>query len=265
MTDTAKPFLTVSGLTVRYGSKTAVNQVSFQAHFGELTAIIGNNGCGKTTLIKAILNLLPHSGCCTLNEQPLEKLSLRSRAKKISYLPQKSGIITSMTVQEVCLLGFNPRLHLFEAPNTSMKKQVQNALETVGLMEHAEQDFLTLSEGQKQLCLLARTLIEDAPLLLLDEPDSSLDFSNRHLLMRQIQAMVTKQRCALMCIHSPELALRYCDRILLIKNGELAASLSPSIATLSELNEKLSLIYDNIQVTECTDCNGKRHRVVVSL
>lgn len=265
MSDVFRPLLTVSGLSVRYGSKTSVKDVSFQAHPGELTAIIGNNGCGKTSLIRAILNLVPHTGSCTLFSCQIEKMSIRTRAKQISYIPQKSGISTSMTVREVCLLGCHPKLRLLEAPNASMKAHAEEALKIIGLHDMADRDFLTLSEGQKQLCLLARTLVEDAPLLLLDEPDSSLDFSNRHMLMRQIKSMVSRQKSALMCIHSPELALRYCDRILLMKEGELVASLEVSAATITELNEKLSLIYDNIQVIECTDRDGTLHRVVVSL
>ncbi|MDD5900193.1 MAG: ABC transporter ATP-binding protein [Lachnospiraceae bacterium] len=264
MTDSIKPLLTVSNLSVRYGRKTAVKNVSFQAGSGEFTAIIGANGSGKTSLIKAILNLVPHTGSCFLSSCPIEAMPVRTRAKQISYLPQKSGIGTSMTVQEVCLLGFHPALRLLESPNAVMKARAERALTSVGLQDMSDRDFLTLSEGQKQLCLLARTLVEDTLLLLLDEPDSSLDFTNRHMLMRQIRSMLSEQKSILMCIHSPELALRYCDRILLMKDGELVASLETSAATLAELNEKLSLIYDSIQVVECADRGGAVHRIIVS-
>lgn len=266
MQDLRNPILTVSNLSVCYGSNKAVSHACFEAYAGQLTAIMGNNGCGKTSLIKAVLNLIPHDGCCTYRDSgQLEKMSVKKRAALISYIPQRSGIRISMTVREVCLLGFNPHLDLLASPDASMAARADAAISAVGLKEFADRDFLTLSEGQKQLCLLARTLVEDAPILLLDEPDSSLDFSNRHMLMKHIRTVVNNSKCAIMCIHSPELSLRYCDRILLMKEGKLLTSLDVRTASLPEINEKLSKIYDNIYVTECTDNRGNVHKTVLSL
>lgn len=146
-----------------------------------------------------------------------------------------------------------------------MLRRVDKAIDMVGLKGLYESDFLALSEGQKQLCILARTIIETSPLLLLDEPDSALDFSNRHLLMQHIRNIVSDGRCALMCIHSPELALEYCDNILLMKSGTILSTINTHTDSLDIINEKMSLIYDNINVIECTDINHKTHRVVVAL
>ena len=196
-----------------------------------------------------------------LGELQLESMSVRKRAGMISYIPQRTGISVSMTVREVCLLGFNSQLHMLESYNPDMKYRADKAIDS-GLYDA---DFLTLSEGQKQLCILARTLIEDSSLLLLDEPDSALDFSNRHMLMKHIRNIISDNKCALMCIHSPELALEYCDRILLMKDGIIVSDIDVHTASLSEINEKMSLIYDNINVTECTDAKGNVHRIVLAL
>ena len=282
--------LSVSNLSVRYGDKEAVKGINFDTYAGELTAIIGNNGCGKTSLIKAIMNLIPHEGRCQLKNasfpgsfsipEPssfqghssipesilwLENLSIKKRAALIGYIPQKSGIQISIPVRDVVRMGFNPHLPILGRPNASMRARADAAMKTVGLQGREDDDFLTLSEGQKQLCLLARTLVQDAPLLLLDEPDSALDFSNRHLLMKHIKASVSDKKSAVICIHNPELALRYCDRILLMKDGELLSTLDVRTASLAEINQKLSMIYDSIYVTECDDSNGAIHRVVLSL
>ena len=265
MSDLFNPELYVSDVSVYYGSKCAVQNVSFNIQPGQLTAIIGNNGCGKTSLIRAVMNFVKHSGKCMLDELQLESMSVRKRAGMISYIPQRTGISVSMTVREVCLLGFNPQLHMLESYNSDMKYRADKAIDSVGLAGLYDTDFLTLSEGQKQLCILARTLIEDSALLLLDEPDSALDFSNRHLLMQRIRSIVTDGRCVLMCIHSPELALEYCDNIFLMKAGTILTSINTHTDSLDTINEKLSLIYDNINVIECTDIHHKTHRVVVAL
>lgn len=154
---------------------------------------------------------------------------------------------------------------MLESYNFNMRHRADKAIDSVGLAGLYDTDFLTLSEGQKQLCILARTLIEASALLLLDEPDSALDFSNRHMLMKHIRNIISDNKCALMCIHSPELALEYCDRILLMKDGKIVSDIDVHVASLSEINEKMSLIYDNINVTECTDTKGNVHRIVLAL
>ena len=85
------------------------------------------------------------------------------------------------------------------------------------------------------------------------------------MLMKHIQNIISDNKCALMCIHSPELALEYCDRILLMKDGKIVSDIDVHAASLSEINEKMSLIYDNINVTECTDAKGNVHRIVLAL
>ena len=238
MSDLFNNTFSADGISVYYGSTCAVDNVSFDLMPGQLNAVIGNNGCGKTSLIKAIMGLIKHNGKCQLNEHLLENLSVKKKAQLISYIPQRNNLTISMTVRDVCMVGLK------------------------GLYES---DFLALSEGQKQLCILARTIIEASPLLLLDEPDSALDFSNRHLLMQHIRSIVSDGRCALMCIHSPELALEYCDNILLMKSGTILSTINTHTDSLDIINEKMSLIYDNINVIECTDINHKTHRVVVAL
>lgn len=170
-----------------------------------------------------------------------------------------------MTVREVCLLGFNPRLRIFESYSSNMRQQVDKAIDSVGLAGLYNTDFLTLSEGQKQLCILARTLIEDTPLLILDEPDSALDFANRHMLMKHVTRISKNNKCVIMCIHSPELALEYSDVIFLMKNGKIISDIDVHTADITEINEKMSFLYSNINVVECADANGRLHKTVLSL
>ena len=175
--------LQVSSLSAGYGRSQILKDVSFCAKQGEISGLLGPNGCGKTTLLRALCRQLPFTGSCLLNGRPLEQMTARQLAKQISYIPQRSGIAISIPVIDVVLMGFNPVLSLLAQPSRAQKEKALKALRAVGLESYAGQDYQTLSEGQKQLCILARTIVEDASLLLLDEPESSLDFPHRHRSM----------------------------------------------------------------------------------
>ena len=170
-------FFTVSGLTAGYGGAPVVNGVSFEVEAGSLLGILGANGSGKTTLLKAVCGILPHEGSCVLETENLEKAVLeelppRQLARLCGYIPQRSGISIDISVLEAVLMGFNPRLKLLEYPSREMKEQAREALQAVGLGGREEENYQHLSEGQKQLCILARTLAAGGRLLLLDEPES---------------------------------------------------------------------------------------------
>ena len=206
---------TVENLAVRLGDKNILQNVHFTIDTpGQLVGILGANGSGKTTLLRAVAGLLPHTGCCLMDGVPLESLSTRCLAQTVSYTPQQSGISVSMSAREVVLMGCNPRLGVLQSPTAAMCAAAEEALRTVGLADKAEQDYLTLSGGERQLCILARTFVEDAPLLLLDEPDSALDFTNRHHMLRLIRDSIhSQQRCGLITLHDPNFAMAYCDRL----------------------------------------------------
>ena len=229
MSDLFNPELYVSDVSVYYGSKCAVQNVSFNIHPGQLTAIIGNNGCGKTSLIRAVMNLVKHSGKCMLGEVQLENMSVRKRAGMISYIPQRTGISISMTVREVCLLGFNPQLHMLESYNSNMRHRADKAIDSVGLAGLYDTDFLTLSEGQKQLCILARTLIEDSALLLLDEPAAGMNPSETAELMENIRKIRDTFQIAVMLIeHDMNLVMGICETIAVLNYGKIIAKGTPA-------------------------------------
>ena len=166
-------FFSVHDLTVGYGKIPVVEKLSFSLDKGCLLGILGANGSGKTTLLKAVCGILPHAGSCVLEGEILEKLNSRQIAKCCSYIPQRSGISIDITVLDVVLMGFNPWLGLLEHPTAAMKEQGCKILAMVGLEGKEQNNYMTLSEGQKQLCILARTLCCDSRLLLLDEPESA--------------------------------------------------------------------------------------------
>lgn len=269
-------FFRVSNLTAGYGGKKILENVSFEMNQGQLVGILGANGSGKTTLLKTICNILPHSGVCkivppepTIKKFPeetisLEKLSAKKMAEICSYIPQRSGISIDISALDVVLMGFNPRLGLFEHPNRSMRETALRILQDVGLSGREDMNYLHLSEGQKQLCILARTLAADARLLLLDEPESALDFRYRYRMLEILKKWLTKgERGAIVALHDPSLALNFCDELLLFSEGKIYDKLDPSSDSLEEMEQKLALIYGPVSLQKCRDKSGRTQLVML--
>lgn len=255
--------LEVNNITAGYGGEDILKDVSFTAEKGSLTCILGANGCGKTTLLKSICGLLPHGGACTLDGQRLEGLRQRQVAGLISYVGQKSGISIDISLLDVVLMGFNPRLGLLEGPDSAMVRAAQEALDRVGLGDRSRENYMTLSEGQKQLCILARTLVSGGKLLLLDEPESALDIRHRYQMADILKTWVGRDRCALLTLHDPTLALECCDELVLLQEGRRLATLHPKTDSLRLMEAALSQIYGSVSLCRCPDKAGKTHLVML--
>lgn len=250
-------FCHISHLSAGYGSKSVLEDISFSVEKGSLLGILGANGSGKTTLLKSICGILPHRGSCEVEGQRLEALSARKRAALCSYIPQRSGISIDISVLDVVLMGFNPRLGLLEYPSPAMRQRALEALALAGLAGKEGENYLHLSEGQKQLCILARTLVSDARLLLLDEPESALDLQFRYRMLRTLSSWVNKQdSCAILSLHDPTLALRYCHRLLLLSHGKLLGSVSPASTPLPEMERLLGELYGRVSLQRCRLAGG---------
>ena len=241
----------VDDIHVSYGDVEIVHGVSFDLQEGELCALLGLNGSGKTTMMRGICGLLSAQGRSYVNDIPLDSMSERTRARYLSFIPQISSPIQGKTVLEVLLMGANPHLGLLESPGKKHYDAAHRALEKLHLEEFAEKDFAKLSQGQKQLIILARTLVQDAPVMLMDEPDSALDFLNRHMVLSKVHEVVKEEKKAgLITLHDPNFAMAYCDRLILLKKGNLMAEVDMRTASAEEVKEKLSIIYGDIELLQ---------------
>ena len=256
-------YLTAKGISAGYGKKNVIENISFQLEEGCLMGIIGANGSGKTTLLKALCGILPHQGTCTLDQTVLETLSARQIARLVSYIPQRSGVSIDISVLDVVLMGFNPKLGLLEHPTKNMKEAAIRALAQVGLSGREDMNYLHLSEGQKQLCILARTLVSDSKLLL-DEPESALDFRFRYQMLDLLHRWVASgNRSAVVTLHDPALALNFCDKLLLLADSGVLGMVEPKSDSLDKMEQMLSQVYGNISLQRCQNRRGEDQIVML--
>ena len=251
-------FFYVQNLSAGYSKTHIVQDISFSLELGSVIGILGANGSGKTTLIKALCGILPHEGTCLLEGTKLESLSARQIAKQVSYIPQRSGIAIDISALDVVLMGFNPQLKLLEHPTKAMVETAREALSQVGMAEKEHTNYLHLSEGQKQLCILARTIVSGSRLLLLDEPESALDFQYRYRMLEMIRSWTDRAKGgAIITLHDPVLALNYCDKLMLLKNGKLLDILSPKEDPLEKMEQVLNQVYGPVSLQLCKTRSGK--------
>ncbi len=205
-----------NGLTVRYGAHVAVRGLTLAAHHGEVLAVIGANGSGKSSLLRALAGLVPHSGSVA-----------RRPAARIGYMPQETAARAALTVFEVVLLGRLRSLALKVA--TPDLDAAARALDEVGIPELASRRITTLSGGQRQLAFLAQVLAADPTILLLDEPSSALDIAHQFQVLTLLREATRRRGLTTIAVlHDLNAAARFADRLALLHQGGLLAEGSPA-------------------------------------
>lgn len=211
-----------------YNKVSILQDISFQCKGGEIIGLAGPNGSGKTTLLKCISGLHhPSAGTIRLDGQNLADLPMKQAARKIGYVPQDTGTTFAITVMNAVLLGRTPYIR-FGASEKDVEI-AEKAITQMGLEGLAFRMMNELSGGERQRALVARALAQQPELLVLDEPTSSLDL--RHQLETlEIVGKVAREQglLVLLSIHDLNLAGRFTDRLLMLKQGKLFADGSPS-------------------------------------
>lgn len=212
--------------------------VSLALERGRSLFLLGANGSGKTTLLECLGGLrAPQGGQVLLDGRPLAELPLRERAKKIAYVPQFAEAAFAFTVEDLVLFGRAPHLGALGRPRPEDREKARHALALVGLEDLAQRPVTTLSGGEKRLALVARALAQEAPYLLLDEPDAHLDPANQHRVLSMICGLVRGGWGVLATTHSPNSALLYGGEVLLLRAGSALAYGAPKEVLRPELLE----------------------------
>jgi iron complex transport system ATP-binding protein len=231
--------MTLAGrnLTIGYHDREVGRGLNVTLAQGEVLALLGPNGGGKTTLLKTLLGILaPHDGEVAIGDRTLNTIPLRERAKLIAYVPQVHTPTFAFTVESVVLMGRSVHGNLFSRPSAHDRTVAARALEQFGIPHLAARPYTMISGGERQLVLLARALAQEPQFVVLDEPTASLDFGNQGKVMREIRALAASGHGVLFTTHDPNHALRAADRAYLLRNGErIAEGAVRSVLTRAQL------------------------------
>jgi len=220
--------LEIVSLSLAYGIRTVLENVTFSVAPGEIVALLGPNGAGKTTLFRALLGAHPlASGRILLDDQPLVALSPRERARRMAYVPQIHHPPFPFPVIDTVALGRLSHLGVFATPGAKERAAAMEALVQLGAEHLAMRPVTELSGGERQRVLLARALCQGAPLLLLDEPTAHLDFGESHRALETVRTLADQGHSVLWTSHDPDQVLRFADRAVLLSGGRVRAVGAP--------------------------------------
>jgi iron complex transport system ATP-binding protein len=228
--------LALDGVRVSRGGRTVLDGVSARVAGGELVGLLGPNGAGKTTLIRAALGLQPARGGIALSGAPIGRLSARARALRAAYIPQDRRIAWPITVAVLVGLGRLPH----RAGAAADRAAVESALAAMELGVLRDRPATELSGGERARALIARALAQAAPLLLADEPVAGLDPAHALGLMAGFRTLAREGRGVLVSLHDLGLAARWCDRVILLDGGRVAADGAPEAVLTAE---RLAAVY----------------------
>ena len=216
----------ICDLNAGYDNNTVLKGISFELEKGRILGLLGRNGCGKTTLFKCINGFLkPKSGRIFLDGKETSSLSQKELARIAAFVPQATSAVFSIPVREMILLGSSCRIKAWESPGVSFEREAEDYAEELGISRLLDKQFNEISGGEQQLVLIARALMQNASVLLLDEPTSHLDFANTYLIMDMIKKLVeTKGITVIITAHDPNLVIDYCTDVIMMKDGVVMTS-----------------------------------------
>jgi len=218
--------LEIRNLSTGYTGNLVLQNLSMSFPAGAVTVIAGPNGCGKTTLLKALTGILHASGSAVLDGQELLTLTGRERAQKVAFLPQNRQI-PEITVKKLVLHGRFPYLSYPRRYRQEDIRVAEAAMEKMGISHLAQRSLATLSGGQRQKVYIAMALAQDTPVVLLDEPTVFLDIAHQLQLMELAKDLAAQGKTVVLVLHDLTLALEHADRLAVMQDGSIVSIGSP--------------------------------------
>ena len=221
--------LEMQGITLAYGDKKVVEDVTFQVMPGEMVGLVGPNGSGKSTIIKALSRVVtPHSGRVLINGRDISQIPRRELSLLIGVVPQIPLLPSPFTAFEIVLMGRNPHLGLFQYEGPKDMDIAWQAMEQTSTQCLAERRISELSGGEIQCVVIARALAQETQAILLDEPTANLDIGRQIEILDLVKGLCRENKLTVIAaLHDLNLASHYCDRLFLINKGRIHAEGTP--------------------------------------
>ncbi|NIP30976.1 MAG: heme ABC transporter ATP-binding protein [Candidatus Dadabacteria bacterium] len=238
-------------LSYQINSKTIISNLNIKINKGELVGIIGPNGAGKSTFLKLLTNILkPTSGYVFLNDRNISEFSPKDLNKKLAYLPQNVSFNFPFKVSEIVLMGRYPYLGRLQNESSIDNKLAADSLRFVDMQDFKERNILTLSGGEQQRVSLARVITQQTDFLFLDEPISNLDIHHQLSIMNLLKSLSGEGKGVYTVLHDIKLANKFCDKLIVLDQGEIITEGNPNIILDESLiskvfNVKTQISYDN--------------------
>jgi iron complex transport system ATP-binding protein len=231
--------VTLTGISVAYDGENVVHGLDLSVESGEWLSLIGPNGAGKTTVLRAIARLVAFEGVIRIGEHTVRELGARELARRVAMLLQEPQMPAGMTVSQYVLLGRSPHLGYLGKEDARDRSIVADILRRMSLETFASRALDHLSGGERQRAAIARALAQQAPVLLIDEPTTSLDVGRQQAVLELIDELRKEQGLTVIAaMHELTLAGQYADRLALLVGGRLVAAGAPAkILTESTIAE----------------------------
>ena len=232
-------YIQANNLNLAYKDKNVVQNFDINIQKGSIVGIIGPNGSGKTTILRALAGLLsPQQGEIRINAQNLRDIPKKNRARTMGWVPQRETFAWSLKVEDIVSLGRAPHRGWLLPFSAHDKRVVQKSLKNAELSDFASRLIDELSGGEFQRVLIARALAQEPKILLLDEPTANLDIHHQIQVMDLVQNLVKKEKLTvIIAIHDLDLAARYCEQLILLDHGKTRCIGNPA-ETLTPENLK---------------------------
>jgi len=221
--------LEMQNVTLTYGPKVVVRDLTFQMMPGEMLGLVGPNGCGKSTIIKALSHIIPpYSGRILLNGKDISQISHKNLSCMLGVVPQMPLLPSIFTAFEIVLMGRNPHLGLFQYEGPKDMAITWQAMERASTQHLAHRRVNELSGGEIQGIVIARVLAQETEAILLDEPTANLDIGRQIEILDLIKSLCRENNMTVVAaLHDLNLASQYCDQLVLINNGRIHAEGTP--------------------------------------
>lgn len=233
--------ISLSQLSVGYSlSHPVISDINLELRSGQLACLIGENGIGKSTLLKTLTGFLPKlKGSLLLGNRDIESFSQRELARQVSIVLTQKPDVQNLTIEEIIGLGRSPYTGFFGRLRAEDRKVVDDAIATMGIEKLRGRMIQTLSDGERQKVMIAKALAQETPVILLDEPTAFLDFPSKAETFQSLQRMAhERDKLILLSTHDLELAVRFADSLLEVKKGTLQA------VSASEVKASIRAIID---------------------